>query len=322
MGWFASRLNDPSLLAFEMEIIRGGKNLHRIRELPALMVWGATIDFTNIPEPGALLWVGQGRTPVALIRSSWKADEAIYVGLKGGSPSSAHAHMDVGSFVVDALGERWAMDFGPQDYYSLESKGVKLWYQHQESDRWKVFRISNLAHNTLSFNKGLQKVDGMASIVASTNHPNFRSAVTDLTSIYRDDATKVYRGVAIVNNQYVAIRDEIELRKASSIRWNMLTDADVLIVDNRTAELRKKGKKLILRVEEPADAVLTTWSTAPPQAFDAPNPGTVFIGFESHRKMGENVSFSVLLVPQDTARVINKMAIPLLSEWPLLDQLK
>jgi hypothetical protein len=321
MAWFAARLNDPALMTCELKLIGGNKNLHRIRELPALMVWGTAFDFNKVPTPGSLLWVSHGKTPVALLRSSWSPDSGIYVGIKGGSASTTHSHLDAGSFVMDALGERWAMDFGVQDYNSLESKGVKLWNLDQNSERWKVFRLSNLSHNTLSFNKGLQDVNGVANITCATDQPAFRSAIVDLSSIYPTDARKVQRGVAIVNDQYVAIRDEIELRMPSDVRWNMLTDAEVTIIDNKTAELRKNGKKVILRVAEPSDAVLTTWSTDPPQPFDAPNPGTVFVGFEVRRKMKDNVSFSVLLIPGE-ATLENNKAIPILSEWPLISQPK
>ena len=67
------------------------------------------------------MWVGQGKNPVALMRTSWTDTNAIYVAMKGGSPSVNHGHMDVGSFIMEANGERWAMDFGMQDYNSLET---------------------------------------------------------------------------------------------------------------------------------------------------------------------------------------------------------
>jgi hypothetical protein len=321
MAWFAAREKDPTIMTFEKKLIDGHKNLHRIRELPALMVWAIDLDLSSIPLPQSNVWIGKGRTPVALMRSGWDADKSIYVGLKGGKATTTHAHMDAGSFVVDALGERWAMDLGVQDYNSLESKGVKLWMMKQESDRWKVFRLSNHSHNTLTFNNGLQNVDGVASIVSSTQNPSFISATVDLSQVYNSDVKEARRGVAIVDNNYVVVQDEIELANQALIRWNLLTDAHVNILDNKTAELMKKGKKMILRISEPSDAVFTTWSTDPPRSYDEPNPGTVFIGFEVQRKVGEKFTFSVLMVPQDVT-LENKMAIPELSEWPAYDQLK
>lgn len=321
MAWFAAKTNDPSLLAEEFRIMHEQKtHLHRIRELPAMMVWGLDIDFSNIPRPASLVWVGHGKTPVALMRTSWERGDGIFVGIKGGKATTAHAHMDAGSFVVDAMGERWALDFGPQDYYSLQSKGIKLFTMRQESDRWNVFRISNMSHNTLIFDRRPHNVEGSARIVSTTDSPVFRSATVDMTDVI-PESRKVLRGVAIAEDRYVVIRDEIELRNASSIRWNMLTDAQVSIIDNKTAELSKNGKKMILRISEPSDAVFTTWSTDPPQPFDAPNPGTTLIGFEVKRNPSKPFSFTVLMVPGD-ASLENKMAIPVLSEWPLISPLK
>jgi Heparinase II/III-like protein len=314
MFWFASRLKEPGLLLFESKLIEQHKNLHRIRELPALMVWSIDLNLTNIPKPKDLQWVGGGKNPVALLRSSWDPAKAIFAGLKGGSPQVAHGHMDIGSFVVDALGERWAIDLGHQDYNSLESKGLKIFHMKQQSDRWKVYRMSNFSHNTLTIDKQLQNVEGYAPIISSTSVPKFRSAVTDLTAVYSINTKKALRGVAIVEDQYVVIRDEITLKYDGTVRWNMITGADVKIIDNRTAELTKNGKKLYLRVSEPADAVLTTWSTAPPNTYDEANPGTVSLGFETRIKSGSEKIFTVLMIP-GTSTTKSKMTIPSLKEW-------
>lgn len=313
MTWFAAKLNDPSLLFNEKQIIDGGKNLHRVRELPALMVWAKDINLSRIPAPAESQFVGGGRNPVALLRTDWKPS-SIYIGLKAGSALVTHSHMDAGSFVLDAMGERWAMDLGGQDYNSLESKGVKLWSMKQESDRWKVFRISNHSHNTLTFNRSIQRMDGVATILGSTDRREFRSAVTDLSSIYAVETRKAHRGVAIVDEAYAVVRDEIELRIPSTIRWNMITDADVQIIDSKTASLRKKGKTMLLRINEPADAVLTTWSTVPPGPHDAPNPGTTFVGFEVSRKPSEQIVFEVSFVP-DSGEHLEKKPLPPLKQW-------
>lgn len=76
--------------------------------------------------------------------------------------------MDIGSFVMEADGVRWAMDLGLQDYNSLETKGVNLWGSGQNSQRWEVFRYNNFVHNTLTVNNQLQRVDGYAPITRSS----------------------------------------------------------------------------------------------------------------------------------------------------------
>ena len=112
------------------------------------------------------------------MRSSWSDSSAIYVGLKAGSPSVNHAHMDVGSFIMEADGVRWAMDFGMQNYESLESNGVDLWNSKQDSQRWQVFRYNNFVHNTLTVNNSLQRVAGQATITGYSTMPSFMNATT------------------------------------------------------------------------------------------------------------------------------------------------
>ena len=44
--------------------------------------------------------------------------------------------MDAGSFIYERKGIRWAIDLGMQNYLSLESRGINLWDQSQEGQRW------------------------------------------------------------------------------------------------------------------------------------------------------------------------------------------
>lgn len=314
MFWFASRENNNSLLYSEKIFLSNGEKIFG-PDLPALMIWGSHVNTDSITEPKELIWVGQGKNPVALMRNSWKSD-AIFVGLKGGSASNGHAHMDIGSFVMDALGERWAMDFGPQEYNSLESKGVDLWSLEQNSQRWQVFRYNNLAHSTLSFNKEFQLVAGYAPIMYHTAQEMFLSATADLTEIYKKNVSKAIRGVAIVDGKYVAIRDEVELSDiSSSIRWSMVTSASVKIINGTTAELTQHDKRILLKVIEPANSTLTTWSTQPLQDYDAENPGTTLLGFEMEKPAKSKVFFTVLLIPQNSEKKIIEKKLPPLIEW-------
>ena len=52
--------------------------------------------------------------------------------------------MDAGSFIYERKGIRWAIDLGMQNYLSLESRGINLWDQSQEGQRWGVFRLGNI----------------------------------------------------------------------------------------------------------------------------------------------------------------------------------
>lgn len=315
MFWFANSLNDPSVLWSEKYLLTH-KSLPNDRLLPAVLIWGAGLPLNKITEPAKNIWVGQGKNPVALMRTSWSDPNAIFVGLKTGSPSVNHAHMDVGSFVMDANGERWAMDFGMQDYNSLESAGVDLWNMSQTSERWSVFRYNNMAHNTLTVNNQYQKVSGKASVISYSGQASMMNAETDLSALYSGLLSSSIRGVAIVDGKYVAVRDELRNLSAETVvRWNLVTSATVTITGSNSAELVKNGKKLVLKVLEPATVTMKTWNTDPPHSYDAANPGTIMVGFEATIPAGSSTVLNVILLPDGA--IENKIiSAESLSEWP------
>jgi hypothetical protein len=297
MFWFANRLNDPSLLWSEKNYLEGNVQADD-RLIPAIMIWGAGLNINKIVPPEKNMWVGQGKNPVALMRTSWTDPNAVYVAMKGGSPKVNHAHMDVGSFIMEANGIRWAIDYGMQDYNSLESKGVNLWGMGQNSQRWEIFRYNNFVHNTLTINGQLQQVAGFAPLTSSSDTPEMLNAITDLGQVYAGQLKNATRGIAIADEQYVCVRDEIEtLGNETSVRWTMLTGADVKITGNNSAELTKNGKKLIIRVTEPSSVTMKTWTTVPPHDYDAKNPGTTLVGFEAAFPANTKGTIQVLLIP-------------------------
>ena len=317
MFWFATRLNDPSLLWVEYNrLLKARKgNFVKDRLLPVIMLWGSGIDFNKITEPKSKMYLGHGKNPVALMRTSWTNPAAIFVGIKGGSASINHAHMDIGSFVMEALGVRWAMDFGMQDYESLESKGIEVFGRKQDDERWNIFRYNNLVHNTLTVNNEFQEVDGYAPIIGSSSKASFMSAIIDMTEVYKKSLLKANRGIAIVDQKHVVIRDEIETHsKEVCVRWTLLTPADVKIISKNTAELTKDGKKLILYVKEPVSITMKTWSTVSPNSYDTDNGGTTLVGFEVNVTADSKIDIVVSMIPGDV-NTLGEVKIQPLKEW-------
>jgi len=318
MFWFATKTKNPSLLWVERGRLLTEDPARQVRDrlLPAIMLWNGGVRVNSIPAPASTLWVGKGKNPVALMRSSWTDPAAVYVGMKGGSPSVNHAHMDAGSFVMEADGVRWAMDLGMQDYNSLESKGIKIWGKEQDSQRWKVYRYGNAVHNTLTVNNGLQRVDGYAPITRSSGSAGFMHATTDLSSLYSGSLAKASRGIAIVDQDHVVVRDEVEAAASpATIRWTLLTTAAVTVVGNNRAELTKNGKKLIVQVQEPAAVTLKTAPAEPNHDYDAPNPGTTLLTFEVPVAAGAQGVLTVSLLPERAAAKSARPVQPL-QQWP------
>ncbi len=316
MFWFASRLKDESLLWVEKTQLAGSE-VKGDRLAPAAVVWGAGLtSIEKIRPPKSTFWVGAGKNPVALMRTSWTDPRAIFVGVKAGSPSVNHAHMDIGSFVMEADGVRWAMDFGPQDYNSLETKGVDLWAKGQDSQRWRIFRYNNLVHNTLTIDGQLQRVDGFAPIVKHSGSRSFMHAQVDTSAVYAGQLATARRGIAIVDERFVVVRDELRTGdREANVRWTLLTPAQVRITGPGSAELSLNGKTLRLEVREPAKVTMKTWSTAPTNDYDAPNPGTSLVGFEVAIPANTTAAATVLLLPQkvgsESVRTIARLA-----DWP------
>jgi hypothetical protein len=312
MHWFAGRLNRPCLLWNEKKKLGdfvndspkadGGGD----RMLVFQLLWGQPLE--NIGEPEASCWQGDGRTPVAMMRSGWDKD-AAYIALKGGSPGTNHAHMDAGSFVYTVDGTRWAIDLGAQGYHSLESKGIDLWNRSQDSERWTVFRLSTFSHNTLVINGRQQLVKGKAEFTAYSGGKN-PAAVVGLTPVYEGQIKSVRRGIRLIGKSAL-VQDELETgASAAEIRWGMATRASVTVSQDAPGQavLQAAGQPLSLTVLSPEDAELRVIDMEnPPHEYDAKNPDTRMIAFDIN-------------IPADSAqtlRVLLNEAIPELPAAPL-----
>lgn len=306
MFYFAEKTRDPSLLWTERAHLMksSADRLARNRLLPAAMVLGRGIDVVAATPPRTTMWTGNGKNPVAIMRTSWTDPSAIFVGVKGGSASDNHAHMDAGSFVMEADGVRWAMDFGADDYNRLETAGVDIWKRAQDSQRWQVFRYNNFAHNTLTLDDSLHVMAGRATITETSSSTRLMHATVDLSPVFAGSLARASRDVAIEQGTHVVVRDDIETAGRSvKVRWNMVTPASVKLTGPNSAELTKDGKKLVLRVDEPASVTMKTWSTQPSHAYDSPNPGTSMVGFEVSVPANTRRSLLVRLTPQGGAIV-------------------
>jgi len=303
MFWFASKLNQPELLFSEVRKLKyflqkNPQQLVKERFLPLLLVWSPAIPFSSIQAPEERFFVANGMTEVAMMRTSWENSDGIYVGVKGGTPSASHQHMDIGSFVMEANGIRWASDFGLQEYHSLESKGIDLWNRSQNSQRWTVFRYKNTSHNTLTINGKQQLVDGNA-IIEKVADTNSKMAVSvHMTPLYSNDVNKLIRTIAIVDQQKVTIDDLIQNNNQwASVRWNMLTTADARVVDSKTILLTQEGKQLRMTISGAPEAVAYIETTASPNDFDAGNEGTTFVGFNFTVPSNTTQNIQVQLIP-------------------------
>jgi hypothetical protein len=298
--WFAEKLKDPGLVRYELNQLLDPKNYNyqwNNRLLPTLFVWGIHLPMANLPVSEKNMFIGQGETPVCLMRSGRNDKEGIYLAIKGGKANSnTHNHLDAGSFVMDAMGLRWAMDFGPEKYEKIESQGVKLWDNTQNGQRWSIFRYNNFAHNVVSVDNQLFDVNGEAKFESWSEKPEFMFATLNTTGLY-SGLKSAWRGVAIVNGKYVQVQDELQTgEKPVTIQWRMATAANVKI-KGKVFELNQKGKTIRMEVVTNAPVVLKSWSTKPANSYESENPKTILVGYEINLPSNRAETLIVRLIP-------------------------
>ncbi len=221
-------------------------------------------------EAKDVLWyVGEGRGPkaagwplhkhfrrdhVVFFRSAWQDPDALWVGFKGGDNRANHSHLDLGSFVLEALGVRWAVDLGSDNYNLPGYFGGK---------RWTYYRLRTESHNTLVIDGENQSPKAEAPVAAFRGDADDARAVVDLSAAY-PMCRRVLRGVAMLQRRVVLVQDEVEAGEPVEVLWGMVTRAEPTIEGGRVV-LTRKGKRLYGRVLAPEGARFDTVSANPPK---------------------------------------------------------
>jgi len=298
MFWLARRFGEPALAGSELS--RGtGRSVEGL-------AWGREF----IRSPGKALAASRALPldarftgiDVAFMRSAWNDPQAVYVGFKGGDNKASHGHLDLGSFVMDALGERWAADLGSDNYNMPGYFGGK---------RWTYYRLKTESHNTVTLGGRNQDPKAVAPITAFLSTPERAHAVVDLTAAYAPDASSAFRGVALLGRRWVLVQDEFELARPEQVVWALFTRAEVA-ADGRLAALKLGGKTLRAEILEPAGAVFSCdqAKVSPPEA---PNDGVTRLGIILDRPAGP-VRIAVLLTPGMGAVEVAHAVSPL-ADW-------
>lgn len=198
----------------------------------------------------------KGNSMVTLKRD-FNSTDGIFFAMKGGDNQQFHGDLDIGSFVLDALGTRWVEDFGKEDY-NVEG------YWNTKNSRWNYYKKRAESHSTLvinDMNKILigenlkdQNIKAKSEVTRfETNNQN-TIVVLDMSEAYNQDKNKVKRGIKMFDNgNQILIQDEIQVEGSSEIYWflNIASNTQIeLIEGNKIAILKQNVKNENGKIEE------------------------------------------------------------------------
>ncbi len=294
MFWLAAAFNQLPFAAHELQMAERRPSIFHLIWYPRIAAV-RTKDLAANPLDAVFRGVN-----VAFFRSNWDAN-GIFVGIKGGDNRANHSHLDLGCFVLDALGQRWAVDLGGDDYNLPGYFGNK---------RWTYYRLRTESHNTLTLDGENQDPAGKAPIVAYLSTPNRAHVVVNLSGGYRKQATKVMRGLAMLERNSIVVQDEIQAKQPVDIRWKFLTGAKIQI-DGRSAVLSQGQAKLRVQIIEPPGASFEVISAnPPPPQKQQPNIQNLTVKLA---EKSANARIVVLIAPGDAT--IKSPKIEPLEKW-------
>ncbi|KAF8751811.1 Heparinase II III family protein [Rhizoctonia solani] len=248
---------------------------------------------------------------------------------------TTHGDLDAGTFVLDAMGQRWAGELGNGDYLSegyFSSEG-------QDSHRWLYYRKRTEGQNTLVVNNDNQNVWAQPTVkydstgdrqgldydyIPGTNSTAF--FVTDLTGTY--NGQRIKRGVRLINGRKQVLLQDDLLDVTQSVEWRMHTNATIAIENGgQTAMLTLGGQTMQVQLLNPGagvgfsikDAVRAPTDPAlPPNQADQPNPGVKVLCVSL--APGKTQSLQVLFSPQWPGMSVSDLRLPPhvhLDDWSL-----
>ncbi len=144
--WLSKRFNKPALSFMGQTMMDSNTDVFHLAFFDPS---GTTQDLLG--QPRDVFLTGNGIS-VAYFRSKWEDVNAAYIGFKGGTNGVPHGNLDLGTFVYDSQGQRWAIDLGSENY-SLSN----YWSYEKHPGRSDYYRTNTFGQNTLVI-RGLHKI--------------------------------------------------------------------------------------------------------------------------------------------------------------------
>jgi hypothetical protein len=176
-------------------------------------------------------------------RSSWEDPNALFLAVKGGDNKAPHAHLDLGGFVLDAGGVRWALDLGPDDPPAPPTG----------RQRWGYYRTKTEAHSTPLVDGENQDPKAEARFVRHEFAQDLAWVQIDLSKAY-PKVKQMQRRIGMAQRQMVLIEDTLQADQPVDVLWGMVTDAEIRL-NGQSADLVKGEWTMSAEIHSPRHAV-------------------------------------------------------------------
>ncbi|MDI1315061.1 heparinase II/III family protein [Prosthecobacter sp.] len=204
-----------------------------------------TADSMDYAQPGGF---------VATSRSGWEKTD-YFIAVKGGENENTTAQLDIGSFVMEAGGQRWGIELGAE---TDKAPGFEVKPGADRTRRFELYLENTLGQNTLVIDGSQQELDAKAAVLLGASTPELGLAVVDMTRAYSKPAKDVHRGVMVVRGvkPYIVVQDDLLMKNTGNITWSMHTMAEISATGT-TAKLTLGGKTLVATIVSPASATFS-----------------------------------------------------------------
>jgi hypothetical protein len=301
--WLARKFRRPEYAAYQDHYANGDA---------MDIIWRSQLGTMNTAQPALPLDKHFAGADVITLRGAWNDRDASFVGFKGGDNKANHSHLDLGSFVFDALGLRWAVDMGADDYNLPGYFGPK---------RWDYSRLRGEGQNAVVINPGAgpdQDPKAAAKFIRFGSTPQRGFALVDLSAAYHGHARRLLRGCALINREALLMQDEIRVEQPVDAWWFMHTGAEVQLADDgQSAILSQSGKQLFATLLSPASASFQVMPAQPSlvaPAWEASDEREVR-KLAVHLRDTRDDTIAVLLSPKASSAKVEQSKVRALSVW-------
>lgn len=312
VGWYAKVFNQPELTLLKKKLIMQGRAWPSHWDLIYYPV-----DFEGDENNLEYDYYFEGLEVVAS-RGSYTNDDEMYFSSHAGWVESYHTQYDVGTFVFDMLGYRWASDLGREDYNVRRDGTATAYRDRAEGHNVMVF------DPTSSYTQG-QVPSGWGYLDKYETKDRGMYVSYDLTTCYKE-VSKYLRGFYVGDDRRsLTIRDEFTSLGNIDAYWFLHTPAEVEVIDNNTAIMSLGSKKMKVDIVTTAKSCELSVVDARPLSVypvlenENENEGFRKIQLKLETKSNTPTTVTVKLSPLgEKASETGIMNIPI-SEWTIPD---